>query len=100
MKPDAVATTEVPAGPFEGARVTVGATMVKVTAGGAAVPSAICTVCVPGNRFKVPAPPIMKYPERAPVALVASVAVEARPLPLRVTFVVRPSTRMRLVNEV
>lgn len=41
-KPDAVIRTDVPAGPVEGARVTVGAWIVNETAGGAATESEIC----------------------------------------------------------
>lgn len=44
-KPEPVTRTEVPAGPEVGERVTVGAVIVKVIAGGAAVPSEICTEC-------------------------------------------------------
>lgn len=68
-KPDPVTMTDVPAGPDVGASVTVGATMVKLTAGGEVVVSEICTVCAPGARFRLPAPPIMKYPETAPVQI-------------------------------
>lgn len=59
--PEAVATTEVPAGPDEGVTVTAGAVMVKVPAFTAAVESETCMVCPPGRRFS-----IMKYPARLP----------------------------------
>jgi len=68
-KPEAVTLTDVPDGPVEGAKVTVGLVMVKDT-GGATSPETvleICTVCVPGTKFKVLAPPIMKYPLKTPV---------------------------------
>jgi len=105
-KPLAETKTEVPAGPVEGVTVTVGAVIVKETAGGDVEASVISTLCEPTARFNPPAPPIMKVPESTPVALVESVelltlvdkpstvivispevSLAAYPLPLTVTFV-------------
>jgi hypothetical protein len=91
-KPFAATVTEVPAGPVEGVRVTVGAVIVKLTAGGELVESEIWIVCAPGRRFRLPAPPIMKYPERAPVTLVARYPEPARPVGVKEALVERPST--------
>ena len=98
-KPFAATVTEVPAGPVEGVRVTVGATIVKLTAGGEAVESEICIVCAPGRRFRLPAPPIMKYPERAPVLLVARYPEPARPVGVKLALVKRPSMATVKVPE-
>jgi len=93
-KPLAETVTEVPEGPVEGERVTIGSTMVKGTVGGEVVGSEICTLCKPAARFKVPEPPIMNHPERTPAAVVESCLVADRPLPVRVTLVERPSTEI------
>jgi hypothetical protein len=96
----AATVTEVPAGPVEGVRVTVGATIVKLTAGGEAVESEIWIVCAPGRRFRLPAPPIMKYPERAPVTLVVRYAEPDRPVGVKEALVKRPSMATVKVPEV
>lgn len=92
-KPLAETITEVPAGPVEGVRVTVGAVMVKVTATGAATASDICTLWTPGARLRPPAPPIMKYPLTTPAALDASCLAATKPPPVKVALPARPSTR-------
>jgi hypothetical protein len=63
-KPVAVATTDVPAGPVDGDRLTAGAVMVNVAAIDVSYASDITTWCGPGARFKEPGPPITMYPLR------------------------------------
>lgn len=74
--PEAVTTTEVPAEPDDGVRVTVGAVMVKVPATTEVDGSEMITVYAPGVRYPLAGPPITlpitKYPLRTPVALVCN----------------------------
>jgi hypothetical protein len=64
-KPNPETTTDVPAGPVDGDRVTVGAVMLNVAAIDVSPDvSDITTLCGPGARFKESGPPITMYPLR------------------------------------